>query len=56
MKVDVNELTRRAAYWLYLGNQARARGDQALAERHYAKSQRWHDKMIDALEAPAVRK
>jgi hypothetical protein len=34
----------RAAHWLAAGNAARERGDLQLAERHYAKSQKWLDK------------
>jgi len=36
---------RQAAYWLALGNLASERGDNKLAERHYARSQKWHDRM-----------
>jgi hypothetical protein len=34
-----------AARWLHLGNLAHERGAEALAERHYARAQKWHDKM-----------
>ncbi len=36
---------RQAAYWLHLGNLASERGNKELAERHYARSQKWHDRM-----------
>lgn len=34
-----------AGYWLHLGNVANEQGKIALAERHYAKAQKWHDTM-----------
>lgn len=34
----------RAADWLAKGNRASERGNRDLAERHYAKAQRWLDK------------
>jgi Tfp pilus assembly protein PilF len=34
-----------AGHWLALGNEASERGKQELAERHYARAQKWHDKM-----------
>lgn len=37
---------QKAAYWLHLGNRALERGDTEKAERHYDRSQRWHDEMI----------
>ena len=40
---------RQAAYWLHLGNLASERGEKALAERHYARSQKWHDRMNKGL-------
>ena len=36
---------QRAAHWLHLGNLAAERGDSALAERHYARSQKHLDEM-----------
>ena len=48
-KHTARECEQNAARWLYLGNVARAKGKLDLAERHYAKSQRWHDKMNVAL-------
>ena len=39
------EAEQKAAYWLYLGNLASERGEHEKAERHYAKSQKWHDLM-----------
>ena len=49
-KEDLQEATEMAAYWLHLGNLASERGEKELAERHYARSQKWHDKMNDLLE------
>lgn len=40
-----DDASAKGSYWLYLGNKASERGDLALAERHYAKSQKWHDLM-----------
>ena len=34
-----------AGHWLALGNQASERGKHELAERHYSRAQKWHDKM-----------
>jgi hypothetical protein len=34
-----------ASRWLYLGNRASERGDRALAERHYGRAQKWHDRL-----------
>lgn len=34
-----------AGHWLALGNEASERAKQELAERHYARAQKWHDKM-----------
>jgi hypothetical protein len=34
----------RSAHWLALGNAASERGETALAERHYARSQRHLDR------------
>jgi len=36
---------RQAAYWLALGNLATEISQKELAERHYARSQKWHDRM-----------
>jgi len=38
-----------AGYWLHLGNIATERGHAELAERHYDRSQKWHDKMNELL-------
>lgn len=43
------ECVDKAAMWLYRGNKAAERGDVELAERHYARSQEWHDRMNVAL-------
>ncbi len=43
--VKAREAEQRAAHWLHLGNLASERGDAALAERHYARSQKHHDDM-----------
>lgn len=40
---------QRAAYWLHLGNKAAERGEKSKAERHYERSQKWHDRMNKAL-------
>lgn len=34
-----------AGHWLALGNEASERGKRELAERHYARAQKWHGKM-----------
>ena len=34
-----------AALWLHRGNLARDRGEHEKAERHYMRSQKWHDEM-----------
>lgn len=34
-----------AGKWLHLGNLASERGEKDKAERHYARSQKWHDEM-----------
>ena len=34
-----------AGHWLALGNEASERGKHELAERHFARAQKWHDKM-----------
>lgn len=34
-----------AGHWLALENQASEQGKHGLAERHYARAQKWHDKM-----------
>ena len=41
----VDRATQMAARWLHYGNKATERGDHELAERHYDRSQKWHDKM-----------
>lgn len=43
------ECESAAAYWLYLGNRAAERGEDEKAERHYEKSQTWHDRMNETL-------
>jgi len=43
---ELLEAEQKAAMWLYRGNKAKERGDHSLAERHYDRAQRWHDKMI----------
>lgn len=47
LKEQIQEATEKAGYWLHLGNLASERGDDEKAERHYARSQKWHDLMID---------
>ena len=39
----------KAAQWLHRGNIAAERGQHELAEKHYEKSQKWHDRMNEAL-------
>lgn len=46
-KRDDIEATEKAAMWLHRGNLAAERGDHDLAERHYERSQKWHDRMND---------
>jgi hypothetical protein len=46
-KPDLQDVIEKAAMWLYRGNRAAERGESDLAERHFARSQRWHDLMID---------
>lgn len=38
-----------AEMWQFRGNQARDRGNIELAERHYARSQKWRDEMNELL-------
>jgi len=48
MKIDYKnekEAEIMASSWLYKGNKASERGDKKLAERHYARAQKWFDKM-----------
>jgi len=42
---EMREAENMAAHWLYLGNRASERGENEKAERHYARAQKWHDKM-----------
>jgi hypothetical protein len=55
------EAEQMAGQWLYRGNRAAERGNAELAERHYARAQKWHDKMNrllgngDGSEAEPVR-
>jgi hypothetical protein len=39
------EAEQKAARWLHFGNLASERGDLEKAERHYERSQKWHDLM-----------
>lgn len=48
-KTQAQEAEEKAAYWLHLGNLASERGETAKAERHYERSQKWHDKMNQLL-------
>lgn len=48
-RAELAEAERLAALWQYRGNRAAERGDYAVAERHYARSQPWRDKMHDLL-------
>jgi hypothetical protein len=43
------EAEQNAAHWLYLGNKAAERGERDKAERHYERSQKWHDRMNQLL-------
>ena len=43
----LRDVTDKAARWLHLGNLASERGEKDKAERHYQRSQKWHDKMIE---------
>ncbi len=49
MKNDLHKAEQMAAKFLHLGNLAAERGDKELAERHYARAQKWHDKMNELL-------
>lgn len=44
-QIELQDAEQMAGRWLYLGNLAKERGDFDLAERHYARGQKWHDKM-----------
>jgi hypothetical protein len=44
----VADLETKAAHWLAVGNAASERGNLALAERHYARSQKWLDRATAA--------
>ena len=46
---QLRHATEMAGLWLYRGNVARERGQMELAERHYERSQKWHDKMNELL-------
>lgn len=43
------EAEQKSGHWLHLGNLASERGDEALAERHYERSQKWMDRMNELL-------
>jgi hypothetical protein len=45
LKQTLQEVEILGARWLYYGNLASERGDRELAERHYARGQKWHDRM-----------
>lgn len=49
MSAKAHEYTAKAARWLHEANLAREAGKKELAEKLYAKSQYWHDKMNKAL-------
>jgi len=42
---QLREAELMATRWLYYGNRAMERNDKDLAERHYARAQKWHDLM-----------
>ncbi len=44
-KRELQKAEQMAAKYLHLGNLASERGDKELAERHYERSQKYHDKM-----------
>jgi hypothetical protein len=44
-ETQLQQAEQMAAYWLYLGNRAVETGRNELAERHFERSQKWHDKM-----------
>jgi len=48
-KAKADDYTAKAARWLHEANVAREAGKIEKAEKLYAKSQYWHDKMIKAL-------
>jgi hypothetical protein len=48
------EAEQMAGRWLHYGNLAAERGDHALAERHYYRAQKWHDRMNDLLEKAQI--
>jgi len=41
----LQDAEQSAAMWLYRGNRATERGKLELAERHYARAQKYHDEM-----------
>ena len=49
LKDRLAHATQMAAHWLHLGNVAAERRESELAERHYARSQKWHDRMNQLL-------
>lgn len=48
-KEKLSEAEQMAALWLYRGNVASERGQKDKAERHYARAQKWQDKMNVAM-------
>lgn len=48
-KVELQKAEQMAAKYLHLGNLASERGEKELAERHYVRSQWWHDRMNQLL-------
>lgn len=43
----IQHATAMAAMWLNRANEAAERGEHEKAERHYERSQKWHDRMIE---------
>jgi hypothetical protein len=46
---ELIHVEQMAGMWLARGNLASERGDKELAERHYARSQKWHDRMNELM-------
>ena len=44
-KQKLQHATEMAEFWQYRGNRAAERGNDDLAERHYAKSQKYRDEI-----------
>lgn len=43
------EAEEKAGMWLHRGNVAQERSNHELAERHFERAQKWHDRMNELL-------